>query len=311
MAQMGWVFLDDRGGRHRVGLYHGDQSGHLMIHCNLRVVQIDFSVKDTKKYSFFIEDEFCEISVVKEKDGRFGYAFEVNKTVDTPRNRIRRVDERRIRWQMALFIAGFLVVLTAGFLGLRHFSHRQELNQLSRSTLFSKMSMENARRLAYEGKADTAQLFIVKEALRRKVYYGFTTADSSQISGSLEVPDNGPIQLPNGFPLSDRDAFLVTYLPSDPQVHRVDFYQPTRSTIEQYVRLAGEAERIAHPDISQKRSWCMVLSAAELRGWQSLADFIYQAKTVEENERHNRDSYQRLVRDVDFSRLVREACWDQ
>ncbi|MBK8193577.1 MAG: hypothetical protein IPK76_10365 [Lewinellaceae bacterium] len=311
MAQIGWVFLDDRGGRHRVGLYHGDQSGHLMIHCNLRVVQIDFSVKDTKKYSFFIEDEFCEISVVKEKNGRFGYAFEVNKTVDTPRNRIRRVDERRIRWQMALFIAGFLVVLTAGFLGFRHFSNRQELNQLSRSTLFSKMSMENARRLAYEGKADTAQLFIVKEALRRKVYYGFTTADSSRISGSLDVPDIGPIQLPNGFPLTDRDAFLVTYLPSDPQVHRVDFYQPTRSTIEQYVRLAGEAEHLAHPDISQNRSWCMVLSAAELRGWQSLADFIYQAKTVEENERHNRDSYQRLVRDVDYSRLVREACWDQ
>ncbi|MCB0543270.1 MAG: hypothetical protein KDC70_07115 [Saprospiraceae bacterium] len=311
MAQMGWVYLDDRGGRHRVGLYHGDQSGHVVIHCNLRVVQIDFSVKDTKKYSFFIEDEFCELSLVKEKDGTFGYDFHVNKTVDTPRNRIRRVDERRIRKQMALFIGGFLAVVLLGFLGFRRFGQRQELDRLSQSSLFSNLNRENVQRLAMEGKADTARLFIVEEAMQRKVFYGFTTADSTRISGAFPAPDKGVIMLPNGFPLSDRDGFLVTYLPSNPQIHRVDFYQPTRATVERYVRMAGEAERKAHPDISERRSICMALSAAQLRGWTSLADFIFQTKTTDENDRHNQNSYQRLIHDVDYIRIVKDACWDQ
>lgn len=311
MAQMGWVYLDNRGGRHRVGLYHGDESGHLMIHCNLRVVQIDFSVKDTKMYSFFIEDELCEVSVVKEKNGSFGYNFQVNKTVDTPRNRIRRVDERRIRKQMALFIAGFVLLVLIGSLGFMWLAHRQENDRLSKTSLFNNLSIANARRLSTEGKAGTAQLFIVQEAMQRKVFYGFTTADSTRISGSFQAPEKGPIVLPNGFPLTDRDAFVVTYLPSDPQVHRVDFYQPTRATIEQYVRMAGEAERGTHPGISEKRSLCLALSAAELKGWQSLADFIFQGKTPKENERHNRDSYLRLVRDVDYAKVVQGACWDQ
>ncbi len=311
MAQMGWVFLDDRGGRHRVGLYHGDQSGHVMIHCNLRVVQVDFSVKETKKYSFFIEDEFCEISLYKEPDGRFGYEFVVNKTVDTPRNRIRRVDERRIRKQMAILIAGFVIVIAASVMGFLWLDRWSKTDRLTKSSLFSNLSEENVRRLALEGKKDTAQLFAVRESLQRKVFYGFTTAGNLQVSGSFVVPDTGLIVLPNGFPLTDRDEFLVTYLPSDPQVHRLDFSQPTRSTITTYVRMAGDAERRAHPGISDKRCICLALSAAELKGWQSLADFIFQSKTSEENDRHNRDSYLRLVRDVDYTKVVEEECWDQ
>lgn len=311
MAQMGWVFLDDRGGRHRVGLYHGDRTGHLVIHCNTRVVQIDFSVKETKMYSFFIEDELCEISVVKEKDGSFGYDFQVNKKVDTPRNRIRRVDERRIRKQMALFITGFVVVAALGALGLMWLGRRETDKRLETTTLFSHLSTENARRLATEGKTGTAELFIVQEATQRKVYYGFTTADSIRISGLYPAPDKAPIILPNGFPLTDRDAFSVSYLPADPQVHRVDFYQPARATIERYVHLAAEAERNAHPDASEKHSICVALSAAEFKGWLSLADFIYQSESPEENEQHNRESYLRLVRDVGFSKKVREECWDQ
>jgi len=311
MAQIGWVYLDDRGGRHRVGLYHGDQSGHVLIHCNLRVVQVDFSVKDTKMYSFFIEDELCEVYLVKETDGRFGYEFKVNKTVDTPRNRIRRVDERRIRRQMALFLSAFVVVMVAAFLGFRWFDHWQQTKRLSQNSLFSNLSSEYVRRLSLEGKTGTARLFVVSEAMERKVFYGFTTADSVQISGTFKAPDTGEILLPNGFPLTDRDEFLVTYLPTDPRVHRLDFYQPTRSTIATYVRMAGDAERRAHPDVSEKRSICLALSAAELKGWQSLADFIFQTKNHEENNRHNRDSYLRLVRDVDYSKAVEEECWDK
>ena len=58
MAQVTWVYLDDYGGRHRVGLYHGDHSGHLMIHINRRVVQIDFSVRESRTYAIGFNNSY-------------------------------------------------------------------------------------------------------------------------------------------------------------------------------------------------------------------------------------------------------------
>ena len=311
MAQLGWVLLDSHGGRHRVGLYHGDNTGHLVIHCNLRVVQVDFSVKESRTYSFFIEDELCELSLQKEPDGRFSYAFLVNKTVDTPRNRDRKADLNRTNRQIGLFVAGFLLLLALVFAGLSWYGRQQRQKEMTSTSLFSQASEENAQRLSVEGKTTTAHLYVVFEGLQRKVFYGFTTADSARISGKFAVPDTGAIVLPNGFPLHDQDVFELRYLPADPQIHRLDFYRPGRPTMTTYLQLAAAVESSSHPDQSLKHCQCMAMLAAEHLGWDKLADLIFQNQTSAQNERHNRDSYLRLMRDPEFAKLVQQECWDK
>ena len=311
MAQIGWIYLDNYGGRHRVGLYHGDQTGHLMIHCNLRVVQIDFSVRDSKRYSFFIEDELCEVDIVKEPDQRFSYDFHVNKTVDTPRNRVRRADERMIRRHLALFVGGVVMFLAVVFFGLRWYGQQQREKSIAAGSMVSDFSEETLQRLSREGKTTFAQLYIVQEALQRRVFYGFTTADSTAVSGKFNVPAQGAVLLPNGFPLQDRDAFSATYLPTSPQIHRVDYFQPTQSTVMAYARRAMEAEQIAHPEASPARCACLAQVTLEQRGWVALADLIFQDQSPQVNARHNRDAYQRLIRDAEFAKVFKERCWDK
>ena len=310
MAQLGWVLLDSHGGQHRVGLYHGDNSGHLVIHCNLRVIQIDFSVKESRAYSFFIEDEFCEVSLQKEPDGRFSYQFLVNKTVDTPRNRDRKAGQRRNDRQLGLFIGGFVLALAVVFAGLTWYGRQQRQKELTSTSLFNQASAENIRRLGMEGRTTTAQLYVIFEGLQRKVFYGFTTADSIQISGKFTVADTGAILLPNGFPLQDRDAFELRYLPADPQVHRLDFNQPGRSTIIKYLQLAAEAELRAHPGQSPQHCQCVAMLTGQ-QGWGKLADLIFQHQSAAQNERHNQDTYLRLIRDPAFAKAVQQECWDK
>ncbi len=310
MAQLGWVLLDSHGGRHKVGLYHGDNSGHVMIHCNLRVIQIDFSVKESREYSFFIEDEFCELSLQREPNGQFSYQFLVNKTVDTPRNRDRKAGQRRDNRQLWLFIGGFLLVLGIVFVGLTWFGRQQREKEMSKTSLFSQVSEENARLLAMQGKTTNAQLYLVYEGLERKVFYGFTTADSTQVSGKFSAPDTGIVLLPNGFPLRDRDAFQLRYLPANPQIHRLDFYQPARSTIITYLQMAAEAEARAHPGQSPQHTQCVAMLTGQ-QGWEKLADLIFQQQSAAQNERHNQDTYLRLIRDPAFSKTLQEECWDK
>jgi hypothetical protein len=310
MAQVGWVYLDDFGGRHRVGLYHGDRTGHLMLHCDLRIVQIDFSVKESRTYSFFVEDELCEVSVFKEPKG-FSYDFQVNKVVDTPRNRLRKADNRRNRKYMVIMVAGLVFLVSCLFLGLRWWSNQQKEDQMGGTSLTSGLNPESAQRLALEGKTAEAHLIIVDEDMQRKVFYGFSTATDDQISGYFYVPDTGQIILPNGFPLRDRDAFAVRYLPAAPRVHQVEFEKPSAQTLASYLNLAQKAELSAHPDATAGHSLCVAKNTLAHKGWRQLADLIFQSTPVSKNPKNNRESYLRLVREPEFAALLARNCWDK
>ncbi|MDQ3017464.1 MAG: hypothetical protein M3R25_12185 [Bacteroidota bacterium] len=120
MSQITWTYVDDDGNRHKVGLFHGDSTGHLMVYCNETIVVIDFGVETSKKYSFLINEELCDIAV-EEKQGRFSYGFSIDQITDTPRNRGRRKMVRSQMKQSLLLGAGFLIVVaTAVFFLLRY-----------------------------------------------------------------------------------------------------------------------------------------------------------------------------------------------
>ncbi|MFN0015046.1 MAG: hypothetical protein ACKVU2_10895 [Saprospiraceae bacterium] len=310
MAQVSWVYLDDFGGRHRIGLYHGDRTGHLLLHCNALIVQVDFSVKETRTYSFFVEDELCEVSVVREPQG-FTYDFQVNKRLDTPRNRLRKSDERRTRKYMAVMVVGLVLLVSTAVLGLRWWGQRHKTSTVSESTLSARLTPENERVLASEGRTAVAQMIVVQEALRRRVFYGFTTTQNTQISGLISVPDTGQIVLPNGFPLRDRDEFAVRYLPADPRIHQIDFGKPSSETVAGYLELARVAEVAAHPENSPGHSLCVATLVLRQQGWHRLADLVFQQVPAKNNPRNNRETYLRLVREGEFAKLADRECWDR
>jgi hypothetical protein len=294
------------------GLYHGDRTGHVMVHCNMRVVQIDFSVKDTKMYSFFIEDELCEL-ILEKKDGVFGYEFRVNKKADTPRNRVRRVKDGQMRKYLALMVGGIVLVLTIAVFSLRWYGQKQEAKRMATTSIVGKYSKENMKRLVADGKRTVAKLHLVQAEKpgSQKISYVLLAVDSLMEQGDFAVKNTDPILLPNGFPFSEGDEFDAIYLPSDPQVHRVDFFQPTRSTTTTYLRLATQAEQKFNPAVPPGKNVCHVLTAAENAGWTSLAHFIFQEKTPKENARHNRDSYERLLRESALAKEIQARCWDK
>ena len=108
MGQLRWTYLDDFGGKYNVGLYHGERSGHVMLYVNSSIVLIDFSIKDTKKYSLFIGEELCDLTLEKEDDG-FSYGLVPNTAVDTDLNRQRR--KINIRDNIKTCFLGVLLVL--------------------------------------------------------------------------------------------------------------------------------------------------------------------------------------------------------
>lgn len=117
MNQYQWTFLDNAARRHTLGIAHSPNSGHLVVHCDMRIVTIDFGVLEPKSYSFFIEEELCHFNIEGSMAAGFTYKFDIDRDVDTAVNRNRKIQQittaRSDNRRLAVVIA-FIVVLLGG-----------------------------------------------------------------------------------------------------------------------------------------------------------------------------------------------------
>ncbi len=303
--QRGWSYLDHQGRHHKIGIYHGDSSGHLLIYCDLKIVKIDFGVKEARNYSFFIEEELCELQVKQDRQGAFSYDFVVNEKVDTPLNRQRWQTARQDRRKIWLIVA---VLCALGIGGGAFWYAMQQKRQRAAFFLTPALNQEQQQQLAVGGLTTTARFFIVREGDRRRVWYAFDMVDGRQFSGKIAAPDTAQILLPNGFPLADRDVFSVRYSPASPDVHRIEFAQPDPATTERYAQLAAAAEQQAHPDWPSEKIRCRIRLIAAEKGWPALATVLGQNRPPEQDERHNRDAYGRLIREPNLAKSLADRC---
>ncbi len=109
MGQFNWTYIDEFNQKHKIGLYHGDSTGHVMLYCGSKIVAIDFEVLEDKKYSFFVNDELCHVSIEK-KDNSFAYDLKIDKEADTKKNQARKKMQKRHFWKgLSIFL--FVVIL--------------------------------------------------------------------------------------------------------------------------------------------------------------------------------------------------------
>lgn len=75
MSQYRWTFYNPVAGEQHLGLYHGDDSGHLMVYLNNDVILVDFNVMSSRSYTIIINEEIVKIQLNKNSIG-FSYSLE-------------------------------------------------------------------------------------------------------------------------------------------------------------------------------------------------------------------------------------------
>lgn len=66
MCETRWTFYEPASGTNVIGLYHGTDSGHVIVYLNSKVMLIDFLIKESKSYSIYINDYLVEIRLIKD-----------------------------------------------------------------------------------------------------------------------------------------------------------------------------------------------------------------------------------------------------
>ncbi|MFN8338668.1 MAG: hypothetical protein U0T36_06580 [Saprospiraceae bacterium] len=72
MPQVFWKIDNKSGSDYDLSIYHGDQSGHLLIYSGKEILQIDFEIKSEKLYSFMLGDQLYQLHI-KYRNGKPHY----------------------------------------------------------------------------------------------------------------------------------------------------------------------------------------------------------------------------------------------
>jgi|GEM_PF-3273016 len=78
MSESRWTYYDPAQGTQTLGLYHGQDSGNVVIYHNYHVLIVDFMVHQTKSYSFMVNENLVKLKVLKD-NGKFDYKFEATR----------------------------------------------------------------------------------------------------------------------------------------------------------------------------------------------------------------------------------------
>lgn len=292
MAQLNWKYVSNYGRSYHIGLFHGDRTGHLLVHCNSKIVLIDFSVQKTSSYSFFIEEDLCEITIEKTSD-EYRYGFDVNTDADTPTNRDRKATEKKYWRQTLLFFGGMGLLILITVIGL--FAFNQAQNEKKAAQVLETYREETVAKLFYSKDEETGAT---------KLSYSFV-ANGDAYAGKIAL-DNP--QLSSGMPIEQGDEFVVAYASINPAINEIMLEQPTLKQVSMYWERAQQKHWDLHPEFSLNQVKCIIKQAYDSLGLEGLATFYLQDIPVEENERFNETTYLRLIRDINFRNLVDQEC---
>jgi hypothetical protein len=81
VAQLNWTYYSLTGRPYALDMYHGEESGHLIFFVNSNVIMIEFGQKESRNFSFFIENQLIEFKIKKE-NSNYEYVVTPQKPPD-------------------------------------------------------------------------------------------------------------------------------------------------------------------------------------------------------------------------------------
>lgn len=112
MAQKWWKYKNVEGPDYYVGLYHGDESGHLLVYVGEKIIVIDFNVKSPSQYHFMLGTDTFKLKIDPQAVDQYTL---YNETLDikvdeenVERTTIKNNDGRNV---MLMIISGFILLI--------------------------------------------------------------------------------------------------------------------------------------------------------------------------------------------------------
>jgi hypothetical protein len=194
-----WTIAGNHNHRFIVRLMHSTDSGNLLLYCNKDLLYFDTNVVNSSKYSFFLDEELCEVHLDRQ-GGFFHYSFQINKNAATERNNTRKIMDKKYKKQMYSFFGGLAIMVILGLVAGRYMDawkykkHGEEFRKIADSVTYVILNTsDNGSTYVYHFKHEDKSRYKLpnnlKDGAAYKIYYFENSPNSSWIDFEAPVED--------------------------------------------------------------------------------------------------------------------------
>ena len=297
MASFNWTYVSDNSEQYQVGLVHGEESGHVLIHVDGKIVTIDFGVRESKTYSFFLGHELCRIELDQRGAAGTFYDFKIDRKVETPLNRARKQRERKHLRQTFMVVGGVALAILLSVAAIAFTAPDDPYEDI-------------AEQLGQESNRTVGVVQVKLIDGRPSLSYSFE-ADGEPVYVDYNYQRSFEVLRGQVLPIASGDEFFVHYRPDNPRINLIDLNAPSRSQLERYRERVVRTHAELHPEIPYHLAECEVGAAYAAKGKAGLADILYQTESAATNPINNKLTYGRLIRSVAYQAHIEASCWPE
>jgi len=254
----------------------------VLIHVNGKISSIDFSVLETKKYSFFINQELIELNIIRHDD-HFEYTMEINEDVKTPLNEQRKEERKKMGFQTLAFVVVMMLAVVGGTVWMMNSAWYNEKDSAAYK-LLEKTGKFTKAKLFFDGGSDYD--------------YNFVDFRHNIIEGSAQLAS---------YPIKNGDEYMVQYLLTNPKINKVIFEKPTTSQIKKSAQEAFKICQKVDQNKSDEDCSCIIDAVYAKGSYTGLLSYINQDTKPTDNAMFNSESA-KIILDSDEFKLSVEKC---
>lgn len=296
---------------HYVQLLHFVGTGRATLRVNGAVMfDENLPKQESKMFTFFVDDELCQVSIVRQPDGQFIYDFKVHEhsSSKTGKKMFRRDRLEKI----GLFSAIILVLAGMSFFvyQLRQNIHKQ--NDLSLGGMTALATIVRIERKMYQ-----PDLTPFQPKTKTVIYYRFGANGHSQMSDfTIDLPArNDTSYTPAGLPLLKDDEFEVLFEAKVPENHLLRLEKPSEKQLQYYWLLARREcmknKEITLPDkLKVAYCDCLIHNLFNKQEISALASIYNQHTDPQYSPKYNRNTYNALMQDRE-QRILMQDCLEK
>lgn len=267
-------------------------TGHALVFSNGEVICGKHAVLDDYVFNFLIDDEICQVKIIKEQEGRFKYTMQIDTETATELNKKRNKHYRNERLKIIILVGTSILIFISCIIAGQVFDAFNPIDPIN---------------VVEDGRFEVAEMHYSQTSqpefryLFRRIEYDQRSQLNRRLGASWLAS--------TGLPIEAQDSFFVSFVKFTPYYGRIHYDRPSRTQMRRYQKRLRPKIPLSHIGPYRPAAYCdcVTYKLFKWRGYSAWADLYFKDTPLHINPLNNEVTFNTMQQSPIYKHILQRC----